>query len=151
MKPGADVQGVEEVQRNMKKLAKLFSKATVEGAVAFGELVRAEAIQSIQDQSPGEAVERVRAGGSVYSHITSAEGDAPNTDTGRLVQSIQVDVQPTVVFVGSTLYYAGFLENGTRRMPARPWLFPALENNKAAGRKLIGQKIKKVTLIHGDV
>lgn len=146
-----EIDGIEEVQRNLAKLAKRYSKATIDGAIAFGELVRADAINSIQDQSPGETVERSRAGGGVYEHIAAAEGEAPNTDTGRLVQSVQVDVQPSAVFVGSSLDYAGFLENGTRRMGARPWLFPALENNKAAGQKLIGQKINKVTLVHGDV
>ena len=146
-----EVEGIEEVQRNLAKLAKRYSKATIDGAIAFGELVRTEAIKSIQDQSPGDTVERSRAGGGVYEHVAASAGEAPNTDTGRLVQSVQVDIQPSKVFVGSSLDYAGYLENGTRRMDARPWLFPALENNKVEGEKLIGQKVDKVTLVYGDV
>lgn len=146
-----EIQGVEEVARNMAKLAKRYSRGTIEGAIEGAQLVRSDAIRSIQDQSPGDTVERSRAGGGTYEHTAASEGEAPNTDTGRLVQSVQVDVQPNAVLVGSSLDYAGFLENGTRRMGARPWLFPALERNKGAVEKLIGQKIQKITLIYGDV
>lgn len=148
---GVEVQGTEEVARNMAKLAKKYGQAAVEGAIAAAELVRSDAIRSVQDQSPGEIVERSRAGGGTYEHTAAKEGEAPNTDTGRLVQSIQVDVQGKAVFVGSSLDYAGWLENGTRRMGARPWLFPALERNKKEVEKLIGQKIKKVSVQSGNV
>ena len=148
---GAEVDGVEEVQRNLAKLAKRYSQGTIDGAIEGANLVRSDAIKSIQDQSPGDIVERSRAGGGTYEHVAASEGEAPNTDTGRLVQSIQVDIQPSSIFVGSSLDYAGFLENGTRQMGARPWLFPALEKNRGAVEKLIGQKIEKITLIYGDV
>ena len=145
------VEGVEQVQKNLAKLAKKFSQATVDGAVAGAHLIRTDAIKSIQDQSGGEVVTRTRAGGGEYEHTTSKEGDAPNTDTGRLVQSVQVDIKPIGIFVGSSLNYAGWLEDGTRKMAARPWLIPAMERNMDAVRKLIGAQIKNVVRKHGDV
>lgn len=149
--PRVEVDGVEETARNMAALAKRYSRATAEGAVAGGHLVRSDAIKSIQEQSPGEMVTRTRTGGGTYVHTASAEGDAPNTDTGRLVQSVQVEVTKKTVDVGSTLDYASYLEFGTKRMVARPWLFPAFERNKAAITRLIKHGIDAVTRRHGDL
>jgi len=149
--PSVEIDGVEQVQKNLAKLAKKFSQATVDGAVAGAHLIRTDAVKSIQDESGGEIVTRTRAGGGEYEHTASKEGDAPNTDTGRLVQSVQVDVKPTGIFVGSSLDYAGWLEDGTRKMAARPWLVPAMERNTDAVQKLIGSRIKDVVIKHGDV
>lgn len=49
--------------------------------------------------------------------------------TGRLQRSIMVKhVQAGEWTVGSILYYAGFVEYGTSRMRARPYLRPAWMN-----------------------
>lgn len=149
--PEIEVDGVEETARNMAALARKYSRATAEGAVAAGHLVRSDAIKTIQEQSPGEQVTRSRTGGGEYIHTASAEGDAPNTDTGRLVQSIQVEVNRKTVDVGSTLDYASYLEFGTKRMVARPWLFPAFERNKAAITRLIKHGIDAVTRRDGNI
>jgi len=149
--PRIDVEGMEEAQKKMAALAKRYSRATVEGAIAAGHLVRSEAIKSIHDQSSGEQVVRTRTGGGEYTHTASKPGDAPNTDTGRLVQSVQVEVTGKTVDVGSTLHYAAHLEFGTRKMYARPWLFPAFDGNKAAIVKLIKHGIDDVTKKHGDL
>lgn len=121
------IEGAKEVQRNMAALGERYGKAFAKAAVTGGKLVRSEAIQSIQDKSSGDSITRYREGGGSYSHTVSKPGDAPNTDTGRLVESVQVDVTPKEVFVGSTLKYAGHLEFGTTNMDERPWLLPALE------------------------
>lgn len=51
-------------------------------------------------------------------------------DTGRLRGSITVTPVTVdgelAVHIGSNVEYAGFLEGGTRRMPAYPYLQPAL-------------------------
>lgn len=124
------VEGMEELQANMDKLSREYGKAVAEAGVAGAELVRGEAIKSIQSTTNGGQVIRSRPGGGTYTHTVSAEGKAPNTDTGRLVSSIQVDVNPLGIFVGSTLEYAGYLEFGTSSMHERPWLNPALESQR---------------------
>lgn len=50
-------------------------------------------------------------------------------DTGRLRNSITYEIgdDGTVVRVGTNTQYAPYLEFGTRKMPARPFLFPAFE------------------------
>ena len=66
------------------------------------------------------------------SHRASAPGQAPATDTGRLVSSIsQERTGHAEAEVGSTVEYSKFLEFGTRDMDERPWLRPAV---KKAGK-----------------
>jgi HK97 gp10 family phage protein len=62
-------------------------------------------------------------------HQASAPGEAPASDTGRLVQSIRVKHEPgskRAIVVASTRY-AVDLEFGTRHMAARPFLRPAVQ------------------------
>ena len=85
----------------------------------------------------GDVVKRIQRGpktGIIYqrrgvSHQSSAAGEAPATDTGRLANSITFEqVGPVSVTVGSDLVYAAYLEYGTTRMPKpRPVWRPAVE------------------------
>ncbi len=65
----------------------------------------------------------------------SQPGHGPSARTGRLRGSITwrlgVDFLGTYVDVGSAVTYARFLEEGTSKMAARPFLKPALEAARA--------------------
>ena len=102
------------------------------GVILTANEIRTDAIKSIQNKSGGTQVSRSRQGGGTYTHTASAAGGAPNTDTGKLVASIAVEPNKSGVYalVGSNLDYGGFLEFGTSKMGARPWLEPALRKNK---------------------
>ena len=145
------VEGIEEVQRNLARLADAYGKAVADALVVSGNEVRNTAIRSIQEKSSGRTVTRSRAGGSTYEHVAAAAGSAPNTDTGRLVQSVQVDITDDSVFVGSTLEYAPWLEFGTRNMLPRPWLNPALEANRRSIIKRVKDAVERTTRQRGDV
>lgn len=147
----AQIEGVDEVLRNMQALADRYGKAAADAAQAGGQLVRSEAIKSIQTKSGGRTVTRSREGGGTYQHTASAAGQAPNTDTGRLVQSVQVEARADDVYVGSTLSYARDLEFGTRYMLPRPWLNPALEARRREIERLFAQGVDSVTQRYGDV
>lgn len=71
---------------------------------------------------------RVEAQAKEYA---SGTGGGPNVRTGRLRGSITwepgTDSQGPYVDVGSNVLYAPFVERGTSRMPAYPFLFPALQ------------------------
>lgn len=86
---------------------------------------QAIAIRSIarQGSSSGQSI-RYRPKRTVK---VSSPGHPPNADTGRSIQSIQVEVdkEKKQALVGSNLKYMAWLELGTADMGARPWLLPA--------------------------
>lgn len=72
--------------------------------------------------------------GRIYGeHQASAPGEMPAVDTGALVGSIAVDAVPgrTWAEVSSSMEYAPHLEYGTVQMEARPFMVPAVEDERA--------------------
>jgi len=62
-------------------------------------------------------------------HVASSPGNPPAIDSGELLRSIIFDVRPMEVEIGDSgggAYYE-FLEEGTKKMDARPSLGPAVE------------------------
>ena len=69
-------------------------------------------------------------------HTASAPDEAPAVDSGRLRQSITaLHVGEGRWRVGTNAFYAIYLEFGTRRMAARPFIRPALEKVMRAGTR----------------
>lgn len=126
------VSGEKELKRKLLSLGTSMDDALLGGVILTANDIRTDAIKSIQAVSPGRQVQRSSQGGGTYTHTAAAEGSAPNTDTGKLVNSIAVEVNKSGLYalVGSNLDYAGFLEMGTSKMGARPWLEPALRKNR---------------------
>lgn len=131
MKSNFKITGDDELIRKMQSLGADMEKALERGVRKTANQVRNTAIKSIQNQTVGTYVTRYSQRGKAYQHVASKEGDAPNTDTGALVNSIAVENKKgeAVSFVGSGLDYAKYLELGTKQMGARPWLMPALNTN----------------------
>ena len=105
-------------------------------------LVRNTAIESIQRGSKT---------GIVYvkqnpnrTHQSSAPGEAPATDTGFLVSNIVVtiDTDGMGANVESRAEYSKALEFGTSEMAARPFLIPALNENRGKIRDLYKQTVR---------
>lgn len=65
-------------------------------------------------------------------------------DTGRLRNSITnaVRVDEKAVYIGSNVSYAAFVELGTSRMKARPYLKPAATEHTAEYKSLAEQALK---------
>jgi HK97 gp10 family phage protein len=83
-----------------------------------------------------------------HIHYASAEGNPPAIDTGRLVQSITHRIESNGDgssidgYVGSNVWYAKWMEGGTKIMPIpRPWLYPALDKNRDKIKKLLGDAV----------
>lgn len=94
-------------------------------------LVEAEAKQSIQRGVKSGRIYKRRS----IVHQASAPGEPPASDTGFLVSNITktaVEKSGTElsISVESKAPYSKFLEFGTRKMSARPFLQPALEKNR---------------------
>lgn len=64
-------------------------------------------------------------------HTASAPGQPPARDTGQLISHIFFEATNHYADVGTDVLHGLYLENGTVRMDARPWLIPALEATEA--------------------
>lgn len=81
---------------------------------------------------------------STRAHGPSLPGDPPHTDTGRLRNSISHGVEDRgmgklVAIVGSNVEYAPYLELGTKRMAARPFLLRAIEEKQTEIRDILSR------------
>lgn len=87
--------------------------------------------QSMQ-QSPANGIAYDRGAGV---HVASSAGNPPRIDTGTLLNSINTNrVKDRVWRVSTGTEYAAWLEFGTERMAARPFMGPmADEISKEAG------------------
>ncbi|UEM08067.1 HK97 gp10 family phage protein (plasmid) [Skermanella rosea] len=104
----------------------------------------------------GNAKQKIMAGGKSgrtykrrsVTHRASAPGEAPANDTGRLVNSIKVEAQPSrkrvLVKAGSgAVEYAALLEFGTSKMEERPFFRPALKEERGNIEKRLKQGVAK--------
>ena len=97
----------------------------------------------------GTAVESITGGnksGETYTkynprrtHTASAAGEPPAADTGYLHNNIifAIDADGLGASVESRAEYSEMLEFGTSKMQARPFLQPAVEENRPKIRRLM--------------
>lgn len=139
------VTGMNELLRNLKGLSVDIPKAIDEAVVEVALDVKADAVKSIQQVSAGGVVTRYTQGGNSFDHMVSKEGDAPNTDTGRLASSIAMshDQGSGEAHVSTDVDYAEHLEFGTVKMAARPFLEPALDKNEKNLLATVGKAIQR--------
>lgn len=99
-------------------------QALASSIVRGTEGVREEAISLILDTPKTGRIYRRRS----IEHRASAPGEPPASDTGRLVNSIRTDYDFGSLrgTVEASTDYAAYLEFGTSRMAARPYMRPAL-------------------------
>lgn len=82
-------------------------------------------------------------GGTGKFHTPSLPGQAPNTDTGRLVGSVQAAaIGRNVAETSVEAEYAAMLEFGTDKMAPRPALVPTFNRFKPSIAKNIRRALK---------
>lgn len=104
-------------------------QAVQRGVINGTELVRTTMVEKIQS---GNKSGRVYTRGGV-THQASAPGEAPASNSGRLVQSIQTSYEFTIVLKGTvnaSTEYAAPLEYGTQKMAERPFARPSLQEKQ---------------------
>ena len=102
----------------------------------------------INDAVLAELEQAVMPGTEVVAE--SARQKVP-VDTGKLKESIQARVTKknasgvtVIVAAGTDEYYWLFIEFGTSKMPAQPFLRPALDENRAAVKREFGAQLKAI-------
>ena len=126
------VEGLDKLSKAIPAVQKAVERELEIALFASAKKVEGEAKRSI---AAGGKTGKIYKRGSV-THQASAPGEAPATDTGRLVNSInsalnKSGVEATVTAGEGSVKYAALLEYGTRHIAPRPFLFPALEKSKA--------------------
>lgn len=120
----------EGMRIHRNRLARLRNVKTesLKALYAAGEVIREDAKQSILAGAVSGA-----------AHVPSLPGQPPNADTHRLDLSLDTIINESrlSVSVVSRAPYGAFLEFGTSKMAARPYLRPALLRNR--NRVVLGQ------------
>lgn len=131
---GIEVKGLDKLKGATDQIRLRVAEELAKGMYLSMKRVEETAKKSIAD---GDKSGRIYKRGNVL-HRSSAAGEAPASDTGRLMNSIIGDVDRSALSNGllegkvvAKTKYANWLEFGTIKMAARPFMHPALEKNKA--------------------
>ena len=92
----------------------------------------------------GKVKESMSQGGPTATNpdaASSSPGEPPHVRTGRLRNSIAYEVDKLTARVGTNVKYAPYLEFGTSRIAARPYLRPGLYNNRKEIQKILNRGI----------
>ncbi len=110
------VKGMDRLARKLQRLQRDQRRALAEAVEESAEELRDELKDVLGREGAG----------------ASAPGTPPQSDTGRLADSlfVEIDADGLGARVGSDLDYAAHLEFGTTKMAARPWLQPTFERMK---------------------
>ena len=138
------VTNVKRAMQQLNKLGKEMELPFIEIIKGGAQLIRGEAIRSIHnDPKTGRVYEMYNPR---RTHTASAPGESPASDTGNLVRNIKVKQKSkNVIAVESTADYSAFLEYGTSKMQARPFLFPAFEKSKPKITKVVFERtVRKI-------
>lgn len=135
------VDGLAVFIRNKDEWIKRKRNQLIQALTESALVVQAEARQSIL-KGPKTGRTYIRRGR--IKHRASSPGQPPASDTGTLARSIVIDVDKTnfTATVGSNVVYAPFLELGTSRMAARPFLVRALQVKRSQIVKIIAARLR---------
>lgn len=125
------IEGLDKIANATREMQESIDAELKKALFASAKHVEAESKRSIvSGQKTGRIYKR-----RTVTHQASAPGEAPASDTGRLVNSVTAYLNGTalesfVVAGRGIVKYAAMLEFGTSKMAARPFMFPALEKSK---------------------
>lgn len=139
----AKFKGIKDLRRRTERMAEVFEQGRTKAVQEATLLIHREAISLIQKTSAGSKSD-IRYNPKRTVNV-SKPGEPPNTDTGRLVQSVKFDFDDggAVGMVGSNLKYAAWLEFGTEKMAPRPWLSTAVSNSTKKVGKIFDKWLQK--------
>jgi HK97 gp10 family phage protein len=115
---------IESINPKYNEVLKQYDRQAKQALARACTLVKNTAEQSIHaSQSSGRKYGK---------HIASTAGNPPNSDEGYLAQNIFVNLDNDKLggSVESRADYSEALEYGTSKMAARPFMQPALEENR---------------------
>jgi HK97 gp10 family phage protein len=135
--------GIDKLEARLKSIVAPLTQGQKSAVQQSAILIHGAAVKLIQKTSSGASMIRY----SPKRNVTvSKPGDAPNTDTGRLIQSLKFEFGDEngnfVAYVGSNLSYAKHLEFGTDKMEPRPFLSTAMRTTQKERQKIFDKHFK---------
>jgi HK97 gp10 family phage protein len=90
----------------------------------------------------GEKKKKYKKRATIYGFVRSDPGEPPRKQRGRLQGSVAFAIEGLIGRVGTNLKYGRWLELGTRKMKARPWLRRAFNECQAQIQTILRQPMK---------
>lgn len=129
----AKISGDDKAQRRIQNIPRTAIKAVGQALFAAGEIIKSDAQVSITTGAV-----------SGKNHVPSRPGEPPNEDTGDLRRGIIVtQPAPLIVQISSNAPYSAYLEFGTSKMAARPFMGPASRKNRNTVRALVAGAVDR--------
>ncbi|MDN3273389.1 hypothetical protein QWJ07_03980 [Frankia sp. RB7] len=140
------VLGADKLIQTLGDLPKALQRPITAALLQSAAEMQAYAVPKIQKNSgTGRTYKRGRR-----THIASSSGEFPNTDTGALVAAMRFEEQgPFSVIWGAFIRYAKYLEFGTSRMAARPFIRPTFKMFQAKATKRVGDAVTAALRSYG--
>lgn len=135
----ASITGDKALNDKLTRLAR--GTNVTQALLRAAERTRQVYVESVQEQSPGRPDTRY---GPRREVIVSNPGEAPNSDTGYLVNMTGTQserVNQAEAF--SSASYADDLEFGTDKMAPRPAMAPAFDQTKAQAVEDVREALRK--------
>lgn len=101
-----------------------------------------ENVQAMFEQKMNDITNKLSEGVAESCKVVEADAKAMcPVDTGGLRKSITSEVSGTTGVVGTNKEYAMYVEFGTYKMAAQPYLVPALKGNEEKVLQIIKNKV----------
>lgn len=134
-----EARGVNKVFIDLGNHDRRYITGIREALYDIGEIVSGEIRKSIITGAKTGRFYR-RPGGRI--HQASSPGQAPANDTGTLQASVDYEVHSwSRMEVGDRALYGRYLEEGTRRMEARPHIRPAVQRTGTIAERLLQDRV----------
>lgn len=133
------VEGIEELSAAIAAMGLNVEQVLGDAVLETATSIATDVKTAIHQGTPrGKSYSR----GKRAMHVASAPGQAPASDTGRLVGSIYTEMSgPLTATSGSPLAYSYHLEFGTRRMAPRPVWMKMVKANEGTFRASVKARL----------
>jgi phage gpG-like protein len=136
-----DTIGINETLQHFQQAAKESPQFVDMAARQTAFAIQANAVKRMKNTKRGSRV--YKRGKSGKTHRSSAPGEAPAPDTGRLMNSVRTKSFRKGYIVGTHLAYGRYLEYGTKRIDQRPWLRPSAQEEGPRFKKRLRKLLRR--------